>query len=86
MSARIVRNRDWLGGAPRIDGTRISARQVVRMDRSEGRRWVLDQFPTLTDERVSVAIRYWRWWGWYWTGRDRMAAGLRVLADVVQSP
>jgi hypothetical protein len=56
------------------------------MDRSEGRRWVLDQFPTLNDDRVSVAIRYWRWWGWYWTGRDRMAAGLRVLADVVQSP
>lgn len=59
----IVRNRDVIGGKPRIVGTRLST-SLIRQASRDGAdvEYVLTNWPHLTREQIDAAIRYERRW------------------------
>lgn len=56
---RIVQDKEHLGGAVRIRGTRIPVSMILSVIASgENREWILHNYPSLTQDDITEAIGF----------------------------
>ena len=59
MKSKLVSTKDTLGGALRIDGTRISVGVIYRSMRTDAEKRIKKDHPHLTKEQIAVGLKYW---------------------------